>query len=123
MEEPLYAYTMGGAILSGDDDNRGSITPGKWADLAVLSGDPHATPTEDLLTLVVEQTYVGDTCKYRRDASGDDLARATRSRETFFTAIIPMTVRGRLLCAGAGDRAGRLYGRRNRFADGSITCK
>ena len=39
--------------------NRGSITPGKWADLAVLSGDPLTTPPDDLLGLVVEQTYAG----------------------------------------------------------------
>lgn len=66
IDEALYAYTMGGAILSGDEDNRGSITPGKWADLIVLSGDPVTTPTEDLLSLKVEETYVGGQCKYRR---------------------------------------------------------
>ena len=38
--EALYAYTMGGAIASGDEANRGSIEPGKWADLAVLSSEP-----------------------------------------------------------------------------------
>ena len=66
MEEALYAYTMGGAILSGDEENRGSLTPGKWADLAVLSGDPLATPTEDLLYLRVEQTWVGGELAYER---------------------------------------------------------
>ncbi len=38
--EALYAYTIAGAILSGDEQNRGSIPPGKWADLAVLNTDP-----------------------------------------------------------------------------------
>lgn len=66
MEEALYAYTMGGAILSGDEDNRGSITPGKWADLVILSGDPLTTPAEALLALYVEQTYVGGTLRYER---------------------------------------------------------
>jgi predicted amidohydrolase YtcJ len=56
--EALYAYTQAGAILSGDEQNRGSITPGKWADLVVLSGDPLTTPPERMLDLVVEQTYV-----------------------------------------------------------------
>jgi predicted amidohydrolase YtcJ len=64
--EALYAYTMGGAILSGDADNRGSITPGKWADLAILSGNPLTTPTESLLDLRVEQTYVGGKLMYER---------------------------------------------------------
>ena len=65
--EALYAYTMAGAILSGDADNRGSITPGKWADLAVLSGDPLATPPERLLALRVEQTYVAGKLVYERE--------------------------------------------------------
>ncbi|MBZ0290202.1 MAG: amidohydrolase family protein, partial [Anaerolineae bacterium] len=62
--EALYGYTMGGAIASGDADNRGSLTPGKWADLAVLSGDPLHTPGENLLTITVEQTYVGGKLAY-----------------------------------------------------------
>jgi hypothetical protein len=62
--EALYAYTMGGAIASGDMDNRGSLTPGKWADLAILSGDPLHTPAENLLELKVVQTYVGGKLTY-----------------------------------------------------------
>lgn len=62
--EALYAYSMGGAIASGDQDNRGSIRPGKWADLVVLSGDPLTTPPDDLLNIQVEQTYVGGELVY-----------------------------------------------------------
>jgi predicted amidohydrolase YtcJ len=65
--EALYAYTMGGAILSGDAENRGSITPGKWADLVILSGDPLTTPAEALLDLTVEQTYVGGVLAYSKE--------------------------------------------------------
>jgi predicted amidohydrolase YtcJ len=36
LEETIYAYTMGPAILSGKQHVQGSITPGKWADLIVL---------------------------------------------------------------------------------------
>ena len=57
--EALHAYTMGGAIASGDADNRGSLTPGKWADLVILSGDPLAATPDGLLDLRAEQTYVG----------------------------------------------------------------
>jgi predicted amidohydrolase YtcJ len=64
--EALYGYTMGGAIASGDADNRGSITPGKWADLTVLSGDPLTMPPERLLDVRVEQTYVGGELVYER---------------------------------------------------------
>jgi len=64
--EALYAYTMGGAIASGDQRNRGSIEPGKWADFAVLDGDPLRMPPERLLDLRVEQTYVGGRLVYER---------------------------------------------------------
>jgi hypothetical protein len=64
--EALQAYTMGGAIASGDDDNRGSLAAGKWADLAVLSGNPLTTPVEALTGLVVEQTWVGGRLAYER---------------------------------------------------------
>jgi predicted amidohydrolase YtcJ len=60
----LYAYTMGGALASGDADNRGSITPGKWADLLVLSSDPLQTVPDDLLSIDVTQTYVGGKLAY-----------------------------------------------------------
>lgn len=63
-EAALYAYTMGGAIASGDADNRGSISVGKWADLTVLSGDPLNTPAEEMLNIKVRQTYVGGQLRY-----------------------------------------------------------
>lgn len=55
--EALYAYTMGGAIASGDADNRGSLTAGKWADMVILNGDP--LTAEDPAALRVVATYVG----------------------------------------------------------------
>jgi predicted amidohydrolase YtcJ len=64
--EALYAFTMGGAIASGDQDNRGSISRGKWGDLVVLSGDPLTTPPEDMLSIKVDQTYVGGQLVYER---------------------------------------------------------
>lgn len=62
--EALFAYTLGGAIASCDDGNRGSLRVGKWADLTILSGDPLATPAEALLDLRVHQTYVGGELRF-----------------------------------------------------------
>jgi predicted amidohydrolase YtcJ len=64
--EALYAYTMGGAIASGDADNRGSITPGKWADLTILSADPLNTSPDGVLDIHVDETYVGGRLAYSR---------------------------------------------------------
>ena len=38
-EEWLRAYTAGAAYAGGQEDERGSITPGKRADLVVVEGD------------------------------------------------------------------------------------
>jgi predicted amidohydrolase YtcJ len=62
--EALYAYTMGGAIASGDQHNRGSITPGKWADLTILSGDPLTADPDALLDIKALRTYVGGKLAY-----------------------------------------------------------
>lgn len=64
--EALYGYTMGGAVASGDERNRGSIEVGKWADLAVLSGDPLTVPAEALPDITVDLTLVGGQIAYAR---------------------------------------------------------
>lgn len=62
--EAIHAYTLGGAIAQGDEENRGSLSPGKWADMVVLSGDPLATPPEALLALEVKATYLAGHVVY-----------------------------------------------------------
>ena len=56
--EALRLYTIGSAWFSRDDDVRGSLEVGKYADLAVLSQDFMTVPvdrislTESVLTMV-----------------------------------------------------------------------
>jgi predicted amidohydrolase YtcJ len=57
---------MGGAVASGDELNRGSIELGKWADLAVLSGDPLSVPPEALPDIKVDLTLVGGQIAFER---------------------------------------------------------
>ncbi len=57
-EEALYAYTMGGAIASGDEANRGSLAAGKWADLAVLERNPCDVAPEEISGIAVSRTFV-----------------------------------------------------------------
>jgi predicted amidohydrolase YtcJ len=66
--EALYGYTMGGALASGDADTRGSITPGKWADVAVLSGDPLAVEPEALPDIRVDMTFLAGNKVYEGEA-------------------------------------------------------
>jgi predicted amidohydrolase YtcJ len=64
--EALYGYTMGGAVAAGDEANRGSIEPGKRADLAVLSDDPLAVDPEALASLHVDMTLLDGRVVYER---------------------------------------------------------
>jgi predicted amidohydrolase YtcJ len=66
VNEALYAYTMGGAIASGDEANRGSIEAGKWADLAVLSANPLTASPEALPHLSVDLTLVAGRVVFER---------------------------------------------------------
>jgi predicted amidohydrolase YtcJ len=62
--EALYAYTMGGAIAQGDEANRGSLSPGKWADMVVLERDPFKTPPEELADIPVIMTFLARETAY-----------------------------------------------------------
>lgn len=64
--EALRAATLGGAIASGDDHDRGSIRVGKHADLVVLDGDPTERPPEAIASLRVDLTMVGGVVCYER---------------------------------------------------------
>jgi len=64
--EALYGYTMGGAIASGESDTRGSITPGKWVDVAVLSADPLTLDPEHLPEIRVDMTFLAGNKVYQR---------------------------------------------------------
>jgi predicted amidohydrolase YtcJ len=63
--QALRATTIDAAWQVFQEDNRGSIEPGKLADLVVLSGDPLAAP-EALRELVVEKTIIGGVVVFAR---------------------------------------------------------
>ncbi|MBM7503414.1 amidohydrolase [Agromyces aurantiacus] len=54
----LTAYTAGSAWVNHLDEVTGTITPGKYADLAVLDRDPFARPAEEIGATRVLQTFV-----------------------------------------------------------------
>jgi hypothetical protein len=66
LEEALQAYTLGAAYAAYGEGSRGSLAPGKWADVAVLSQDIHARPPEALLETQVDLTIVGGEIVYQR---------------------------------------------------------
>ena len=58
-EEALRVGTQHGAYASFEEDLKGSIAPGKLADLMVLGRDPIREDPSRLITIPVERTMVG----------------------------------------------------------------
>jgi len=67
VEEAVRAYTLGAAYASGEEREKGSIAPGKLADLVVLSQDIFAIPPMSILETRVEATIFDGQFVYRRE--------------------------------------------------------
>ena len=66
VEEAVWAYTLSAAYASGEEREKGSIAPGKLADLVVLSQDIFAIPPMGILETEVEATILNGQFVYRR---------------------------------------------------------
>jgi Predicted metal-dependent hydrolase with the TIM-barrel fold len=64
--EALRLYTENAAFASFEEDIKGTITPGKFADLVVLSDDPLKMPLEQIKDLAVEMTIIGGDIVHRK---------------------------------------------------------
>lgn len=64
-ERALYSYTMGNAIAAFEEDIKGSLTPGKLADITVLSQDLLTVPDEEIMQTEIVMTIVGGKVRYR----------------------------------------------------------
>jgi hypothetical protein len=57
--QALAMYTINAAYASFEEDIKGSITPGKLADIVVLSNDPAQVLPEQIKDIKVEMTILG----------------------------------------------------------------
>ena len=65
-EEALRAATTGGAWLTAEEHEKGTLEPGKLADLVVLSEDPLAVDASRIAGIVAEVTIVGGRVVFER---------------------------------------------------------
>lgn len=65
IEEAIQGYTIKGAYLGFEEDIKGSLEPGKLADMIVLSDDILTLDPEQIMDIEVEQTYVGGELVYQ----------------------------------------------------------
>jgi predicted amidohydrolase YtcJ len=77
LETTLRAYTIGGAWANGNEHTRGSITPGKDADLVVLSRDLFTLThnPRQILSVRADLTMVGGQVIHQAGEQGDIAAK------------------------------------------------
>ncbi|GAA5136021.1 amidohydrolase [Pseudonocardia adelaidensis] len=60
--DALAVYTAGSAHATGDDADRGRLTPGRLADFVVLDADLTAVAPDEIASVPVRSTWVGGSC-------------------------------------------------------------
>jgi predicted amidohydrolase YtcJ len=66
LEEAIKGYTLNGAYSEFAEDRKGSITPGKLADLVVINRNLFEIPVEDINQVRVKMTVSGGRIVYQR---------------------------------------------------------
>jgi len=64
--EALRAYTLNNAFASFSERTLGSLTPGKYADVVVLSKDIMRVPEAEIPSARVDVTILGGVVRYER---------------------------------------------------------
>jgi len=70
VEEALRLITIDAAYATFQENVTGSITPGKYADLVVLSENPFEVQPEELIDLTVWMTVIGGDIEFWRENPG-----------------------------------------------------
>lgn len=85
VDTALRAYTSEAAHLGFDEDRKGSLEPGKFADIAVLSDDPTTVAPEHLRDLTVDATVVGGELAWVREGHPWTHQAVDEHRSAFMT--------------------------------------
>lgn len=66
MDQAVYCFTMGSAYASFEEKVKGSIEPGKLADIVVLSGDPFEAYEQEIRKIIPEMTIMNGAIRYEK---------------------------------------------------------
>jgi hypothetical protein len=69
-QEALTSYTLNNAIAAFEEDFKGSLTPGKYADIVVLSQDILSVDEAKIPDTKVDMTIVAGKIRYERPMGG-----------------------------------------------------
>jgi len=62
--QALRSFTLDAAYAAFEEKYKGSLTPGKWADLTVFTKDIMQIPAKDILTTKIQHTMIGGKFVY-----------------------------------------------------------
>ena len=65
-EQTLRSYTINNAYAAFEEDMKGSLTPGKLADVTVLSRDIMTVPEDEILETEIVYTIIGGKIKFKK---------------------------------------------------------
>ena len=65
IEEAVRGYTLTGAYMNFDENKKGSLEPGKFADMIVLSDDILTVDPERIMDIKIEKTFIDGKLVYQ----------------------------------------------------------
>jgi predicted amidohydrolase YtcJ len=66
IKEALQAHTIGAAYAAHEEKIKGSLEPGKFADVTVWTEDPYTLPVDRLPKTTIDLTMVGGKVVYQK---------------------------------------------------------
>ena len=67
-QQALETYTLNPAYAAFEEDIKGSLVPGKLADITVFSKDIMTVPEDEILSAKVVYTIIGGQVKHRAES-------------------------------------------------------